>query len=1415
MDLSILIKTILQSPNEADINRIKTELQSKLGNININTNNKGLKLLDTNEIDLYQRKMKNMLASLSIGKEEILATPAIKKDMDVFLNDLTKVGSVGSKSTKELGVQFSELSTKVRKSAYDMSMLRKDTDSFTTTFVKDLGKLSIWAMAATAVYAPLRAFRTGISYITDIDTALTNLNKVTNESTESLKKFALEANKIGNSLARTSDEVINSTTEFARLGYNLQQSTILAKQAMLYSNVGDLDEITASTNLISAIKGFGIEVDLLGNNVQNIVNIYNEVGNNFAISSAGIGEAMSKSAASLYGAGNTMEEAVAMITAANAVVQNPNSVGTALKTVSMRLRGIADEGEELEEDLVPKLRESFNKLGLEILDDNDTFKSTYEIMNDLAGTWENLTDVQKANITELVAGKRQGNIVVSMLNNWKDAEDALITSLMSENSAIKENEKYMESIEAKKKQLVNTIQGVWQKGLDSNTIKNFVDALTTLVRVFGNLPSIITLATTALLVWKGTAISSAIVGAYEFVASLFAIVTGEFAVVNSTIVLTGAFNTLKFALLKNPIGIVALAFASLAATILLTKDNSEQLTKSTSEQLNGQMQVISSNNKRIQTLELLGAKQSRLNDEIKNGSLSIEELADKQKQLKDVTDKINLVITDEIRQKMELNGVRDDEIAKIIELINGRNDELKNQYTTQLAMTQNAVAGARDRINAYQEELNVLKALQSAQANSLREKYGATGDIQSRKPEELKDAGIFDAFGFFVSDLVPKSSSFEKDIVDYNATYDKINDIEKKIQEKEALIIDSEKILNESLDNLKNLEDNLSGSPDPLTGGGPSSSSTESYTTDQYTQSLASLNAQLSLLEYNKSLLSSTSQSYRDILTEEIQIQKQIQDLTHAEADRLRAKLASGGLDQKEIDDTNKTIQDLGNTWVDLQKKINDNNFEVATSQIGQFDKKVSDLGYELESLKIDEKGLISGTSAYNNNQKAQINITDQMIRAKEEEIATYESLIQSESLSAKQKEELITTCKKLKNELKELQVTNNDYADSIYKSIIAETKTTEQAKLDEIERQIKSQIEIHKQNIDSYQNEIDALEDKADLEDEILERQKRQLELQKLQLKLQKVLNDKNVQILKKQEDGTWQFAYVADPDKIEDLNDEIKSKQESFTKWELDNIRNAEKKQLQALINGENDKINALEKSLDNQKEAFNTFFDTLESISAEGLDSLNLTLGSKWDNILNTIKEKVALAVIEQKKLLKGTSSISVDSGGWVTTTPEEFGLDNTHVNSDTGLTDYVEAVRDALIDNGGVAGSSDIASSMAASGLIYADGGETQSTGLHWLDGTKGKPERVLSSEQTTGFNKLIQNIPDLLNGIDITKNLISRINLPNLSGISNNNSTSSNSQVFHVTANFPNVNSSIEIEKALKNLSDYTLQVARS
>ena len=68
---------------------------------------------------------------------------------------------------------------------------------------------------------------------------------------------------------------------------------------------------------------------------MNIVDKFNEVSNNFAISSGGIGEALQRSASSMAAANNSLDETIALITAANTVVQDADSVGTAFKTKNL------------------------------------------------------------------------------------------------------------------------------------------------------------------------------------------------------------------------------------------------------------------------------------------------------------------------------------------------------------------------------------------------------------------------------------------------------------------------------------------------------------------------------------------------------------------------------------------------------------------------------------------------------------------------------------------------------------------------------------------------------------------------------------------------------------------------------------------------------------------------------------------------------------------------------------------------------------------------------------------------------------------------------------------------------------------------------------------------------------------------
>lgn len=191
------------------------------------------------------------------------------------------------------------------------------------------------------IHGVIRVLRQGITYIREIDTALTELKKVTSETASTYDNFLQTASKTASVLGGTVSDFVSATADFARLGYTLQEASQLAEAATVYKNVGDgiTDVSQASESIISTMKAFGVEAT----DVMGIIDRFNEVGNNFAISSTGIGEAMQRSASALYEAGNTIDESIALITGANSVVQNPEQVGTALKTLALRLRGAKTE----------------------------------------------------------------------------------------------------------------------------------------------------------------------------------------------------------------------------------------------------------------------------------------------------------------------------------------------------------------------------------------------------------------------------------------------------------------------------------------------------------------------------------------------------------------------------------------------------------------------------------------------------------------------------------------------------------------------------------------------------------------------------------------------------------------------------------------------------------------------------------------------------------------------------------------------------------------------------------------------------------------------------------------------------------------------------------------------------------------
>lgn len=385
-----------------------------------------------------------------------------------------------SRNVKELSQQMAELRARAKSMGLETENL---IDRFENLFGQHLSTMITMA----ALHKMQEALGVIYQNVVDIDTAMTELRKVTNLTSEEYDKFmdraSIQAQKLGVSIS----DIINSTADWSRLGYSPEDAENLATYSTLLKNVGDgIDDVnTSSSYLISTLQGFG----LLASDAEDIVNKIDAVANTQPVTANDLGEILTRSSAAMAAANNTLEETIALGTAANAVIQDADSVGTVLKTLSMYLRASKTDAEaagiEVDgmADSVSKLRSELLSLtGVDVMADNKNFKSTYQIMKELSEVWGSLSDVTQANVTEKLAGKRNANAVSAILSNFDVAESAMESAANSANVAWEENDEWLDSIQGRLNQLDASFQALSTDVLDSGLVKTVVSLATGLTK---------------------------------------------------------------------------------------------------------------------------------------------------------------------------------------------------------------------------------------------------------------------------------------------------------------------------------------------------------------------------------------------------------------------------------------------------------------------------------------------------------------------------------------------------------------------------------------------------------------------------------------------------------------------------------------------------------------------------------------------------------------------------------------------------------------------------------------------------------------------------------------------------------------------------------------------------------------------
>lgn len=333
------VQTKILPPDKNELDRVKKEIKKGLqDSANINSKTSGIKLLDTKEIEIYQKKMQNAIERLKIGKDKIFSNTNIQKELKELENSVSRVGTVGGKSFKEVNLAMDTFRTNVKKLQGEFKNVNKDGYSFIEMTGLAIKKIGIWALSSTAVYLPIRAFQQGLQTLKEIDTQLVDIAKVTNLTKQEMQDLAVKASEVGIQFGRTAQEYLSAVTEFSKAGYD-KSAEQLGKVSLLLQNVGDVNAETANSFLLAtdaAYKMGGSEEKL-----TNTINGLNNVSNKNATTITKISEGMSVSASTAEQAGVGIEELSGAIATMTIVTQRSGAeAGRAFKGILMNIQQI-------------------------------------------------------------------------------------------------------------------------------------------------------------------------------------------------------------------------------------------------------------------------------------------------------------------------------------------------------------------------------------------------------------------------------------------------------------------------------------------------------------------------------------------------------------------------------------------------------------------------------------------------------------------------------------------------------------------------------------------------------------------------------------------------------------------------------------------------------------------------------------------------------------------------------------------------------------------------------------------------------------------------------------------------------------------------------------------------------------------
>lgn len=572
-------------------------------------------------VDNFRTKLTNLKTQGALNDKQF---EDFSKTLDGLYNNFKHTDST-----------FGEFTDGMHKLKNEVSQTTTATKAHGQSITEIIGKYVTWLGIATLVASVMNAVRGVINNVKELDASMVELNKVYDASQKELNDVKEQAFELAEAIGSTGKNVIDATTEFKRMGYTIEESLELAKVASIMVNVaeGINDAGEAANILTSILKGTNTEIKY----AQSLLDRLNEISNNSSISFDALAHMTQEAAATMKILGNNLDETMGLLTGAYEILQD-ESVANGIQTIGLRIGGLNEDLESVS-GLSNQVVEALQKYaGIKAFDEQSgQLRSTYDILKELAGVWDEIDKNQQSALLNVLAGKRQADVAAAILENWEGVEDAVLQAQNSMNSALEENARAMQSIEGAQKRLTNAQQEFSDKLLQSGIIEGLLDMATAFTDFV-------------------TGILTFIDNAPKFVKFLTAVISGLASLALVIAIVKNAW--------KGPTGMLAAAGAvvtalgSLAAVSSLVKESQEDLQKESEETAEVYYDLSKSFEENIKSvnnyenaLNLLEQRLSGIKVEFQNQIDLLKEKQEQEKKDKELQEK--LLAVEKARQALE------------------------------------------------------------------------------------------------------------------------------------------------------------------------------------------------------------------------------------------------------------------------------------------------------------------------------------------------------------------------------------------------------------------------------------------------------------------------------------------------------------------------------------------------------------------------------------------------------------------------------------------------------------------------------------------------------------------------------------------------------------------------------------------